>query len=599
MPSPFLSRLHLLALFNTSAPKQEAWYPAYWHYLEFGTPRDGDVSTLFGPEDWSVMVPYVARCREIASQVIDLALVESPVDEVVLAMCRLGADLYADGFGNSATHRPQWALSVAINLPLHFKIMQGKEGPTQPEWLTPEFGLQFMRARIQSHPSDMLKAVGLWLNPPSFGWTGKPEYDEALATIDGLVSDRSRIGVLAFWLHWKGNEADFVPLWDEFVVGMAEVRAEVVRNPPPNEPLRYGDAYYAEMFTRLACPHSFGDFRDAAAQRWALLNEEANRLSKLLGFQTWNEFLESYDFSDPAGPQLLADDQALLAAYRQACDEFEAMCRSGGALDVEWPAHYTMDIQLLGPDQVHSTPTAMLQPGVRGTDPMQPRRPLMMLGGWETLTDPEQARKRQRHQSLMHRVTAAHELVHAWQTFRQAHTVPASWASPAVTGIGQEGGAFCAEILRLLLADPKAAHPALGIAMLQHRLQRLGRVIVEYDFHVGGRSFDDVVADYAHYSGLSLQDARVEATRMTMNPLQFSSYQIGSWAIEAAAEHSFDGDLVVAWKGFLEDTGNFMFPSWWLQASGQVENRLEVPWIPTHCFELELTQRLFEPGIIG
>lgn len=443
-------------------------------------------------------------------------------------------------------------------------------------WWTDQHGLDTIKARLAHLPDEIVSGIQLWFHEESVGWLNYREYEDSLRQFDSLTTDTTRERCLKYWRQWDGDDAAFDEIWKAFVKSMKPVRDMIVAREPTKDikEMIYTANDLADILKAYGCTDSLEDLLSAAQAQWDELDTIGKRLAAKAGFSGWIEWAHGCAFGYETVP-LLENDAAVLAAYKELCAIWDTRLGEAGLLmGPDLPENFRVNFQIIRPDGYNITMAAQVRPGNLSNYEGDPCVPTMLIGGFDQLEGVAKT-VQQRAQSLLAPLTALHEWWHVRQYWQHRFTVTRDWVWMACASLPIEGAAFCMEQLALTM-QPGDLYLALSV--VQHRLQRLARLIVEV-MHASGTPFDECVERYIQLSGLHPASAELECRARLSRPLQFSGYVLGAWCLEAIAERYFDGDLAACLAQHHHESGGFVMPSAWAAVRGDAPSS-QVSWLP-------------------
>lgn len=547
-------------------------YGAYWLWMA-GDQEVDPTNAILQIQPWSDLR---RTCPLIIKEVMDrIQSSKNPAENARLQLEGMYLIAGRTQFLHPELGRPTWAFKSAIRLVELFRhLVSGNH-----EWMNDEVGRDFTRARLHHFPAEIRSAMELWFHRDSVGWMNFSEFADALRVLDAIIDTEGTYDqIKSYWKIWKGDEADFAQMWETFLDEMRAVREEVKQIQPNKDVrVRYSTKYYQAELERRGCTDSMSDLAAAAMAEWDKLSSLAEQLAKKAGYRGLKDWAHNFRFQDGGNFPLLDSDADLLEAYTNGSRQVFDMIRDLGLLEGNFPDNYTCTVKLITDADGAITTTASCHPGRRSDHPKDPCHTTIKVGGWERFPEPARTRH-QRHQSQFWPVIIWHEMVHVLQDFLRPGIVVHQWTWGAAANIAMEGSAFCAEVF-LPQTDPDNID--LLLSVVQHRLQRLGRLIVE-NMYLEGASFEDVVEKYMELSGLDRHSATIECQRMTIDPLQFSSYVLGSWLLERCAQ-GFQDNLAECWSVYMRETAGFVQPNFWAAVRGDTESA-DTSWVPPNSW---------------
>ncbi|MBI2415535.1 MAG: hypothetical protein HYV33_02615 [Candidatus Kerfeldbacteria bacterium] len=139
-----------------------------------------------------------------------------------------------------------------------------------------------------------------------------------------------------------------------------------------------------------------------------------------------------------------------------------------------------------------------------------------------------------------------------------------------------EGTAFASELIVLMRRDDVTPQEMLGC--LIEWIKRLARVIIEIDIHVNTMEPEAAAQKYANMSGMTLDAAKADLVRVYNGVMNFSSYAVGFWGVEALAK-KMDVNFEQAFAMMMKQGAGFVSPHLLAHANGVIDRPEELDFL--------------------
>lgn len=485
------------------------------------------------------------------------ALLSSPQAKVYSKLGAFGMAMEAVWFYDLSIGRPRMSLSDVIGVKIPLQTIIDNYG--SEEWMTQEFTLQLLEKFIREEPENLLLAHGLWFGQGSVGWMN---HDEKIGLIEAMadaVSQESRDGLKEIWVEKGGDEGAFDSLWAYY---NAEIKkAGLLYDSIPHvADVRLGRHAYAHILDSLRISHSIDEVYTWAAREYDRIEAEMNRLARLAGKTDWREYFDSLVVSSEA---TAAD---LMHMYQTTTDELQRIFVANKIFTI--PDNYSWVFRLTPPENRQNVPMGMYVPAPpfasirRGTFYITPSEG--DLTAW-------------REHMFNYLITTSHEVFGHGMCNGYEIRVPSMYGAIRQSMLlSQEGVAVTMEGMRF---HCEGAPPTVRdmMVVLKSLAFRAARVIAELEWHIGDKSLEQITAEYAHRSGISIKMATRDIRRATTTTWEFMSYFLGVGGVEAFGK--LMGGTIPAVNYLIENAAGLVPPHLAAWAEGLIDRPEDFDWL--------------------
>jgi len=425
-----------------------------------------------------------------------------------------------------------------------------------------------MRQQVRTTPYDRADVAKAFFANDSAGIT-EDEKQGAIATLEQMLTDEARDSLREVWLSFDGSPEEYDDeLWPIYDKANREF-LEVVKNTAPKREGPWGRQVYVDMLAELGITKTPEDVVVWAEQRRQELESAANEVAKMIepNSKCWQDVWFGVN-----PPDMITDDDELLAAYRKRTGEIMEKYRNQGLIPENLPG-CGVEINFTDGSLESQIPIGACMPAPReSSEPGGPRISTFIV----SRTRDNMEKKRQHgyfFESLI-----GHELCgHGVQGHYSCKMPYIITNTGRLYLAGLEGHAFSLEFFGWKYGIlKKNLFTFLGI--LQGRIQRAARIIVEMKYHLRypGSDTKSLVSFYAQQSAMDEAGAQEDCRRAFGTPGSFIAYYLGASLAQAVIELRGENKTRETLRQWCEETGSFLPANFFAYAKGWVKTPQDI-----------------------